>query len=229
MGAALSIAVLFTVSSTIVRVASVVLEHSGIPMSVARIQALSALSGTGFTTTESEMILLTPVRRKVLATLMIAGSIGLASIAATIVVGAFGVSKTPNGLAGQVAAIAAAIVYGRYILLSPRVDAFVCGFAYRWLEREGEGRCSFTVVHRLAEDWLIAEHLLREDIAAEPAEWSFEGLTPLGVRDPVSGEAEHPWSGARPERGQALVLLGPIAAHSSFADRYGSTAFGRGH
>lgn len=52
MGAALSIVILFTVTSTIVRVAGVVLEHSGIPRHIARLQAISALMGTGFTTSE---------------------------------------------------------------------------------------------------------------------------------------------------------------------------------
>ena len=77
MGAALSIVILFTVTSTIVRVAGLLLEHSGIPRHVARLQAVSALTGAGFTTSESELLLQTPERRNVLAALMITGSIGL--------------------------------------------------------------------------------------------------------------------------------------------------------
>ena len=107
MGAALSIVVLFTVTSTIVRVAGVVLEHSGIPRHIARLQAISALMGTGFTTSESELILQTPERRKILIVLMFTGGIGFGSLIATVVVGAFGVSGTTTGLLSQVAAAVA--------------------------------------------------------------------------------------------------------------------------
>ena len=87
MGAALSIVILFTVTSTIVRIAGVVLEHSGVPRQISRFQAVSALTGAGFTTSESELLLQTPERRKVVIALMITGSIGLASLIATVVVG----------------------------------------------------------------------------------------------------------------------------------------------
>ena len=106
MGAALSIVILFTVTSTIVRVAGVVLEHSGIPRHIARLQAISAPMGTGFTTSESELILQTPERRKILIVLMFTGGIGFGSLIATVVVGAFGVSGTTTGLLSQVALLA---------------------------------------------------------------------------------------------------------------------------
>lgn len=53
MGAALSIVILFTVTTTIVRIAGLALEHSGIPRHVVRLQAVSAQTGAGFTTSES--------------------------------------------------------------------------------------------------------------------------------------------------------------------------------
>ncbi|MGU5624167.1 hypothetical protein ACV1CY_12725 [Aeromonas caviae] len=109
MGAALSIVILFTISSTIVRVAAVFLEHTGISRDVARVQAMSALSGTGFTTSESELILQTPERRRILVILMITGSVGLASVVATVVVGAFGIKETASGLLLQLTAIITAI------------------------------------------------------------------------------------------------------------------------
>ena len=133
MGAALSIVVLFTVTSTIVRVAGVVLEHSGIPRHIARLQAISALMGTGFTTSESELILQTPERRKILIVLMFTGGIGFGSLIATVVVGAFGVSGTTTGLLSQVAAVAIALLYLRYVL--PRLGTIISGdnSAYKYL------------------------------------------------------------------------------------------------
>lgn len=133
MGAALSIVILFTISSTIVRVAAVFLEHTGISRDVARVQAMSALSGTRFTTSESELILQTPERRRILVILMITGSVGLASVVATVVVGAFGIKETASGLLLQLTAIITAIAFVRYVLFSSVVDKFICGMAHAWL------------------------------------------------------------------------------------------------
>ena len=133
MGAALSIVILFAISSTIVRVAAVFLEHTGISRDVARVQAMSALSGTGFTTSESELILQTPERRRILVILMITGSVGLASVVATVVVGAFGIKETASGLLLQLTAIITAIAFVRYVLFSSVVDEFICGMAHAWL------------------------------------------------------------------------------------------------
>ena len=127
--AALSIDFIFTVSSTIVHGAAVVLEHTGIPRSIALLQVLSALSGAGFTTSESELLGKTPERRRALTYVIIAGSLGIASLAGTIIVGALGVSDTNGGRLLQLAAIAMALVYVRYILFSPRVDTLICGSA----------------------------------------------------------------------------------------------------
>jgi len=111
MGAALSIVIFFTVISTIVRIAGVVLEHSGIPRPIARFQAVSALTGAGFPTSESELLLQTPERRKIVIALMLAGSIGLGSLIATVVVGAFGISNSATGILGQLTAMVAALLF----------------------------------------------------------------------------------------------------------------------
>ena len=144
MGAALSIVILFTVTSTIVRIAGVVLEHSGVPRQISRFQAVSALTGAGFTTSESELLLQTPERRKVVIALMITGSIGLGSLIATMVVGAFGVSTSMTGLLGQLdaVAVAAVIIYLRYVLLTPWAERLICSLASRWLSRAGAGKAS---------------------------------------------------------------------------------------
>jgi len=58
---------------------------TGLEPSVARFQALSAFSGTGFTTREAERIVNHPRRRKILSHLMILGNAGIVSVMATFV------------------------------------------------------------------------------------------------------------------------------------------------
>ena len=66
MGAAITLLVILTVSVFIVRVAAVALRLTGMPAEVARFQARSAFSGTGFTTSESEAIVNHPIRRRLI-------------------------------------------------------------------------------------------------------------------------------------------------------------------
>ena len=52
---------------------------TGLAQNVATFQCISALSGTGFTTSESGMIVNYPVRRRILIVLMLFGNLGLVS------------------------------------------------------------------------------------------------------------------------------------------------------
>lgn len=218
MGAALSIVVLFTISSTIVRVAAVFLEHTGISRDVARIQAMSALSGTGFTTSESELFLQTPERRRILVVLMITGSVGLASVVATVVVGAFGIKETASGVLVQLAAIIAAIVFVRYVLFSSVVDDFICGVAHAWLVKR-MAHVPFTVLYQLDADRVIAQHRLAKSPPIQSRDLP-NGMTLLGVRSAFNADI-NPWDGTPLPEGSAMVLAGPRASQQEFATAYG--------
>ena len=71
MVAAFSLLKIFAVSFFFVRLAVVALRLTGLPEQNAKFQAMSALTGTGLTTTEAEMIVNYPIRRKIIAWLMI--------------------------------------------------------------------------------------------------------------------------------------------------------------
>ena len=77
MEAAFTVMVIFTISTILVRIASTIMRLTGLPDNVARFQSLSAMTGTGFTTRESELIVNYPIRRRVLMTLMIIGNLAL--------------------------------------------------------------------------------------------------------------------------------------------------------
>jgi hypothetical protein len=84
----LSIALLFLfiiISFFIVRVGAVALELTGLDRNKARFQSLSAFTGTGFTTRESEMITAHPQRRKIITMVMILGNAGIISVIATFI------------------------------------------------------------------------------------------------------------------------------------------------
>ena len=68
------------ISFLFVRGASIALMMTGLDKNKARFQALSAFSGTGFTTKESESIVNHPQRRKIVRWLMIMGNAGIVTV-----------------------------------------------------------------------------------------------------------------------------------------------------
>jgi hypothetical protein len=74
-------------SLLITRIATVALTVTGMPKESARFQARSALTGAGFTTSESEAVVSHPVRRRIVMALMLIGSAGLVTAVAGLLGG----------------------------------------------------------------------------------------------------------------------------------------------
>lgn len=73
------------ISLTVVRIGAVAFKLTGIEWTIAKFQALSCFTSTGFTTKESELIVKNQQRRKIATILMIFGHAGLVSLIATSV------------------------------------------------------------------------------------------------------------------------------------------------
>lgn len=71
------------VSFLLVRAAAIGLMMTGLDEKKARFQALSAFTGTGFTTREAETVMNNPIRRRIVSWLMILGNAGIVSIIVT--------------------------------------------------------------------------------------------------------------------------------------------------
>lgn len=68
------------VSLLIVRAGAVALMLTGMDEKRAKFQALSAFTGTGFTTHESEMVVNNPPRRRIVSWLMVLGNAGIVTV-----------------------------------------------------------------------------------------------------------------------------------------------------
>ncbi len=71
------------VSFLIVRAAAIALMMTGMDQKRAKFQALSAFSGTGFTTKEAESVVNHPKRRRIIGVLMITGNAGIVTLIVT--------------------------------------------------------------------------------------------------------------------------------------------------
>ena len=60
---------------------------TGVPPDIAAFQARSALSGSGFTTTEAETVVNHPTRRKIIAATMFVGNLGTPTLVVSVLVG----------------------------------------------------------------------------------------------------------------------------------------------
>jgi hypothetical protein len=67
-------------------IGSIALEATGLERSRARFQALSALSGTGFTTSQAEFIVEHPKRRSIVSYLIFIGNTGIIALILLVVI-----------------------------------------------------------------------------------------------------------------------------------------------
>ena len=77
--------IVIIISFTVVRIGAVAFELTGLEWSIAKFQAISCFTGTGFTTKESELVVKNQQRRKIAKILMIFGHAGLVTLIATFV------------------------------------------------------------------------------------------------------------------------------------------------
>ena len=85
MLALISLFIVIFISIIIIKIAAIALALTGLSEEIASFQALSAFTGAGFTTSESETIIKHPIRRKIAMFLMMLGSAGLTTVVASLV------------------------------------------------------------------------------------------------------------------------------------------------
>ncbi len=137
-------------------IGSVALERTGLDRSTARFQALSAFSNTGFTTTQAEMIVNHPTRRRIASYLMILGNTGCVTFIVLLVLALqTGFSRPAIALGIFILALVAAAILASKLGLINWVTNLATGrggtMAKVW--HQGNG-------YNLTEVWLGQHHAL---------------------------------------------------------------------
>ena len=165
------------VSFIIVRIGGFALQLTGIEPDVAGFQALSAFSGTGFTTREAERVVGHRTRRRIVTILIILGNAGTVTVIATLVASFTQVS----GYMWFFIRLAVIIggIFGLYQLI---IRSNVGQRILDWLQRPVMNRIlreapAVEEIFHVEKDWAISLVLIRErsksiglsvaDIAAE--------------------------------------------------------------
>jgi TrkA-C domain len=212
MSSILVLVILAAVSLLVSRVASVALTATGLARSSARFQARSALSGVGFTTSESEAIVNHPARRRIVMTLMLIGNVGLVTSVATLLTGFVNADPSRAALRGAVLLAGLAVVFAasRSQLVDRCLSRVIGRFLSRYTDLDVRdyagllrvaGPYSVKELHVETGDWLagrmLGELRLRD-----------EGVVVLGVVNPDGRYSGAPDKETRLAPGDQLILYG---------------------
>jgi hypothetical protein len=232
--AVLSVLVIITLSLLVTRVATVALTLTGLSREAARFQARSALTTTGFTTSESERIVGHPVRRRIIMTLMLTGSAGIVTVIASLAL-SFATTGGARDTGLRLGLLLAGLLVLYMAARSQRFDRVLQPMIRRMLRRftdiDVRDYASLLHIHgdfavsELAVeegDWL-AGRLLQE---VRPAD---EGLLILGVQRGALQYLGAPTGATRIEAGDTLIVYGPTHRLAELDRRGGGDDGDRAH
>lgn len=222
----ISLLVIVALSMLITRVATIALTHTGLSRESARFQARSALTGAGFTTTESEKVVNHPVRRRIVMILMLVGNAGIVTGMASLML------TFVHGSGGgwlyftiKLLLISASLIVLWLIASSAWVDRHLSVLIERGLNRytrlnvrDYESLMQLAGDYRLVElgigeqDWLAGKRLAEADLRSE-------GLILLAVNH-TSGEfVGVPHGDTLIEANDTLVLYGHLDSIKALDER----------
>ena len=137
MTSVIALLVVVTLSMFIMRVATIMLIHTGLSKDLAHFQARSAFTCCGFTTRESESIAEHPVRRRVVLALMTLGS-GTVIMSISLLIPLFvGSNQTTLGVLRQFLELGIGICVIWVISMSQWFDKLMMGIVEGALQRWG--------------------------------------------------------------------------------------------
>lgn len=225
MGWVVALLLIAVAAYFIIRTGAMALELTGMSRDAARFQALSAFFGVGFTTSESELVVNHPVRRRIIRDLIVVGNIGILSIIASAVASI--VNAHPKEIASRfgiiLGVLALLFLSGRLRIVTRIIDTIVRAT----LERTGAVRAldyekllgvrrGFSVSEITVETdgWLdgqtLGEVRLRD-----------EGLNVLAIVSPAGDYQASPRGATRLRAGQTLICYGADAALQKLVKRPG--------
>ena len=218
MIAAFSLLLILGISFFLIRLAGVALKLTGMPEQNARFQAISALTGTGFTTTEAEMIVNYPIRRKIIAWLMIFGNLGIVSVLSTLMISFIRTDANLTAILVQLAWMIGMIIFFFIIMLNSTVDRFFCSIIRFFLEKfTFLGGRHYQRLLQFGGDLSVSEYqfFTSDSLSFGEAVAHFEGFTILAIRR-SSGITERFAAHIDPiAPGDSLILFGSDNAHDS--------------
>ena len=219
MIAAFSLLLVFAISFFFVRLASVALKLTGLPEQNARFQAMSALTGTGFTTTEAEMVVNYPIRRKIISLLMVFGNLGIVSVLSTLMISFTHTDGDMEAVLLQLAWMIGMTALFFVIMLNPFIDRVLCGLIGLILEKfTFLGGRHYRRMLQFGNELSISEHqfFADESLSPDKVKATLHNFSVLAVRRRTGSTEAFSLDMGDINPGDSLVLFGHDNAHDSF-------------
>jgi hypothetical protein len=209
---------LFTVailSLLVTRIAAMALMLTGLSHEAARFQARSAFSGVGFSTSESELIMNHPVRRRIIMILMLLGNIGIATVVATVMVSLLSTASSDNWLRNILLFVGCLTLLWLIAVshfVERNLNRIIAWGLKKWTRLEVQDYIAilhlqneFAVLEIMVEpdDWLAGKSLIEAGL-------SREGVLILGIQRKNGIYIGAPQGISRIREGDALVMYGPL-------------------
>jgi NhaP-type Na+/H+ and K+/H+ antiporter len=213
MIAIISFLVVVSLSFLIVKISTVALAQTGLSRESAKFQARSALTGTGFTTSESESVVDHPVRRKIITTLMILRNAGLITGSSSLVLSFLDVRNSSEA-ASHALWIVAGSLFLWFLAVSPLFDKWivrVVGWTLnRWTDLEVR---DYSSLLHLSGDYSVSELQVKENdwIEGRPLKecnLTSEGIVLLGIIRKNRQYIGAPTGDTKIYAGDTLILYG---------------------
>jgi hypothetical protein len=211
MLAVASLLFVLLLSLVVVRIATVALTLTGLWRAVARFQARSAWTGTGFTTQESETLMSHPVRRQIISLLMLLRGAGLVTAASTLMLSFVTVASREQGF------VRLGILFGGAVLIwliarSRLIDIWMSHVIAAALKRytKIDTRDYAGLLH-LAGEYAIMELEVQNgnwlaEKRLEQLRLSDEGILVLGIAKPDGGYVGAPRGAATLKPKDILIM-----------------------
>jgi NhaP-type Na+/H+ and K+/H+ antiporter len=213
MVALASFLIVVAISLLVERIGTVALTLTGLSRDAARFQARSAFTGTGFTTQESEQVVLHPVRRRILEALMLVRSVGVLTAASSLVLSFLDTSGGEDQARRAGLLLLGVLVLG-LAAASPTVDGhlsrLIAWALRRWTDidaRDYVALLGLSGGHAVMEitadpgDWLVGKRLDELDLPEE-------GVLVLAIRRLNGSFVGAPQGRMEIRPGDTLVVYG---------------------
>ncbi len=224
MIAAISLFVVIFLSMLTTRIATIALAHTGLSRESARFQARSALTGSGFTTGESESVVNHPVRRRIILLLMLIGNAGLVTAVSSLIL-TFVISDSEFSLISSVLIIVLGVGGIWWAAQSQAVDRFLSSIIDKALRRYTSLDVrDYSAILHLRGDYQVTE------LRVENQDWmagktlqelrlSHEGVIVLGVQREKGNYIGTPGGDTKILPNDVLTVYGRASSFSSLDTR----------
>jgi len=217
MGALVSFFAVLFISLIIVRIFTVLLTLTGVSHESARFQVRSAFTGTGFTTSESEIVVRHPVRRQIIMILMLLRHAGFISVISSLLLSFLNTQGTSDVLI-RLGILCAGLLAFYFLSKNKLFDYALTKIIERALNRFSSIRIAdYESLLNLAEEYEVIEVQVKSNSwlankRLEELHLPEEGVLILGIRSRDGAFVGAPRGNSYILTGDKVILYGKESA-----------------